>query len=445
MVSQLRITEKADSEALFWDFGRETGAQLLLFDAAGHRISPFTFQRLGAEKNYPHISASPMQGKGDSCQAAASFQEAGYPFKFAHSDEEYILAAQYSPSRSDGITDAVFRSVPYIAVVVFLLSFLSAWIFSYYTIQPMIRINRIAGKMAELDFSWYCPDVREDEIGMLSRSINKLSDRLHEALDELSLRNAALKDEIRLEKEKERRRMLFFSGVSHELKTPVAVVIGQLEGMQAGIGVYKDREKYLAKSAEILQSLNQFIKEVLFLSHIDSDFGITYPAADGGASCAAGQAGQLNLSALVRQIIDDFTDYAEFYSVYFTENVEENLFVYGNDKLYQKAIGNIISNAVTHVGENGRVAVSLCSLEGRIELSVVNTPAHIEEEHLPHLFEAFYRAEESDGHGSGLGLYITGMIFETYQVAHSIHNTPDGVEFTASFTKTPDSPVSDVL
>ena len=63
--------------------------------------------------------------------------------------------------------------------------------------------------------------------------------------------------------------MLFFSGVSHELKTPIAVVIGQLEGMQAQIGVYKDREKYLARSAEILQSLNNFIKEVLLVSHMD--------------------------------------------------------------------------------------------------------------------------------------------------------------------------------
>ena len=101
------------------------------------------------------------------------------------------------------------------------------------------------------------PDMRDDEIGMLSASINELSDKLHEALEELHRRNAGLEDEIQMEKERERRRMLFFSGISHELKTPVAIVAGQLEGMQAGIGVYRDRDKYLKRSAQILQSLNQ--------------------------------------------------------------------------------------------------------------------------------------------------------------------------------------------
>lgn len=114
--------------------------------------------------------------------------------------------------------------------------------FSRHTTKPIIRISGIADRIANLDFSWYCPDLRGDEIGVLSQSINELSDKLHNALDEIRRRNDRLEDEILLEKERERRRMLFFSGVSHELKTPIAVVIGQLEGMQSQIGVYKDRE-----------------------------------------------------------------------------------------------------------------------------------------------------------------------------------------------------------
>ncbi|MDE6619506.1 MAG: HAMP domain-containing protein, partial [Lachnospiraceae bacterium] len=246
-VSSLWTAQKGDSEPLFVSFIRQTGADISLLDQSGEAVSPFTFEK---------TTAGTIQGNR-------------YPFRFVDSDDEYVLITQYNPLRSDEIADAVRKSIPFITFLVILLSSVSAFAFSRYTTKPIIRISRIADKIANLDFSWYCPDLRDDEIGILSRSINELSDRLHTALDEICRRNNFLEDAILMEKERERRRMLFFSGVSHELKTPIAVVIGQLEGMQAQIGVYKDREKYLARSTEILQSLNNFIKEVLLVSHMD--------------------------------------------------------------------------------------------------------------------------------------------------------------------------------
>ena len=397
LVSCLWTTPKSNSELLFIDFIRQTGADVCLLDQNGEAVSLFTFIK---------TNSNTIQGNS-------------YPFHFADSDEEYVLITHYNPLRSDEIADAVRKSIPFVALLVILLSSVSAFVFSRYTTRPIIRISKIADKIANLDFSWYCPDLRDDEIGVLSRSINELSDKLHKALDEIRSRNDFLEDEILLEKERERRRMLFFSSVSHELKTPIAIVIGQLEGMQAQIGVYKDREKYLARSAEILQSLNSFIKEVLLVSHMDMK---TEPAV-----------ATVSLSEIVESLAADYMDYAEALSIEFSMEIEPAIFTCGDEMLLKKALGNVLGNAVTHSPEHSHVTVTLSRIDNSAKLTVVNTNAQIDENDIPHLFEAFYRADKSTGYGSGLGLYITRIILETYQVTHSIENTENGVKFTALF------------
>lgn len=396
IVSALRLTEKRNSEPLFTDFIRETGAFLFLLDDERKPISPYTFERTGAE----------------------TIDDIGLPFRFSDSDEDYILITRYDSARSDELTSAFLGSIPFVAVTAVILCLIGAWLFSKHTTQPIIRIGKIAEKMADLDFGWYCPDLRNDEIGTLSASINEMSDKLRTALDELKSRNSTLKDEIDLEREREQRRMLFFSGVSHELKTPVAVVIGQLEGMQKNIGVYKDREKYLARSADILRSLSGFINEVLAVSHLDiSDEAERRP---------------VNISGMIRALAEEYSDYAEDNSITVSADICGDIIVNGDEKLFEKAIGNIIGNAVSHTSGNGAVRVTMTNGSGAA-LVVENTPAHIAEEHLPHVFEAFYRADPFSEQGSGLGLYITRMILEKYGVGYKIENTADGVRFTVKF------------
>lgn len=396
LIAELRITEKEQSERIFADFIRQTGAEISLLNSDEKSLSPFTFR---------YTDADIVDGER-------------YPFRFHDTADEYILVVRYSDLHSKEIAKAILNSVPLVAAVTLILSFIGARLFSERTAAPIIRISKIADRMAKQDFSWYCPDMRNDEIGMLSESINTMSDKLHSALDELNLRNSTLKDEIALEKERERRRMLFFSGVSHELKTPVAVVIGQLEGMQAGIGVYKDREKYLARSAEILRSLSGFIKEVLSVSHLDISDGT--------------ESGQVGLSQTVRSLAEEYSDYAEDNSITVSADIRDNIVVGGDEKLLGKALGNLIGNAVTHTPDNGSVRIRLTDENG-IALTVENSPAHIDKEHLPRLFEAFYRADTSSEQGSGLGLYITRMIFEKYDIDYKIENTADGVMFTVTF------------
>lgn len=350
-----------------------------------------------------------------------SMIEESYPLHFSDQQQEYMLCITRSDDRAQSFQQNIIKSIPTVLIIALILSIIGSRIFSYYMKKPIVRMSRIAERMAEQDFDWYCPDERDDEIGRLAKSLNKLSDELSAALEKLSDKNLYLKNEITLEKERERRRMLFFSGVSHELKTPISVVIGQIEGMRSGIGVYKDRDKYLEKCSNTLNELVSFINEILLVSHIDM--------------------GDMDAQEIVK--IDSILDEEiAFYDGLITEkNIEleyevpDNVDFRGNEQLLKKALGNILGNAFKYTPEGGKVSVRLESQKeaenksGKVNLTITNSPAHIDEQHLPHLFEAFYRADTSNKDGSGLGLYITGMVLEMFGAEYTIENTEDGVKF----------------
>ena len=404
LVGNLRICPQEEASSYLRAFERESGTELFLLSADRIVLDPYTKQPSG--KSLPDSGSE-------------------YPFRFAGEKTEYFLFVPADLQRSVQIRQAFLRCAPFILAVTILLSLLFAKLFSYWAVQPIRRVSNIAKHMAELDFSWYCPDVREDEIGALSENINLLSDKLQAALHELNDRNQTLQDEIAIEKERERRRMLFLSGVTHELKTPVAIVIGQLEGMQANIGVYRNHEKYLARCAEIMQSLNDFIREILLVSHLDMT--------------DAGPAPRMNLSQALQELSDDHAAYAEENEITFHAEIPPDLAVSAEPMLLKKALGNILGNAVTHTPAKGDVRVRLKKTDSGAVLTVENSPAQIAPEHLPHVFEAFYRADPAAKQSSGLGLYITATILDLYHMPYRIENTEKGVLFTAELPDPDDS------
>ena len=342
-----------------------------------------------------------------------------YPLHFSDQPEEYMLCITCSEERTVFFRSSIIKSVPYVMLIAVVLSFVGSKIFSYYMKKPIVRMSRIAERMAEQDFDWYCPDERDDEIGRLAKSLNKLSDELSSALAKLNDKNLYLKNEIALEKERERRRMLFFSGVSHELKTPISVVIGQIEGMRSEIGVYKDRDKYLAKCSNTLNELVSFINEILLVSHIDMG--------------DMDRLETVKIDSILDEEIAFYDGLINEKNIELEYDVPDNVDFRGNEKLLKKALGNILGNAFKYTPEGGRVLVELKKPDqesDRVILRVVNSPAHIDEQHLPHLFEAFYRADTTNKDGSGLGLYITGMVMEMSGAEYEIKNIENGVEFT---------------
>lgn len=398
LVNQLRQSPASESGDLFACFLKDTGADLYLLNEDQQQINLFTFHKMG---NNTQVGEK-------------------YPFRFADSDKEYILIVHFNPTRSAEIKAAMSKIVPFIGAFVLLMSFLGAFFFSRYATNPIIRMSKIASQMAELDFSWYCPDLREDEIGVLAKSINELSDKLNVALSTLRGQNASLESEIAQEKERERKQLLFFSAVSHELKTPIAVVIGQLEGMLAEIGVYKDKPKYLARSAELLRSLDGLLKEILSVSYIDIAGKKVHEP--------------VNLSDVLISALEANKELMASRSISLTKEIEPNLYTFGDKIMLKKAFENVLGNSAVYSPMGSSVQVRLTQKQDKAILTVTNSGAHIPEEHLSHLFEPFYRVNRNstDGYrGSGLGLYITRTILENHNTTPSIENCHDGVIFTA--------------
>lgn len=304
-----------------------------------------------------------------------------------------------------------------------LFSILCALFYSRYITSPIVRLSAISHQIANLDFSWKCRESRTDEIGMLGRNLDELSARLSAALGELQAANTALQQDIVREREIERQRLAFFSAVSHELKTPVTILKGQLTGMLEGVDVYQDRDKYIAKSLQVTGRMEGLVQEILTVSRMESSgFELNRQTVD--------------LGALVSEQLAFDEDLIAQKELVLKTELPEVVTVCADSALLRKALDNIVSNAVFYAPEGAWLHVALRREEGQIALSVENSGSHIPEEALPHVFEAFYRAEGSRNRrtgGSGLGLYIVQIILERHGAAYQIENTQDGVRVTIRF------------
>jgi len=348
--------------------------------------------------------------------------EKRYPFTFADGGGTYYLLVGGKTESVNQVTDTLLRILPWLICLIFCVSVLTAWGYSRYLVRPMLRLSRTAQKMSELDFSGRCEERRSDELGTLGKSLNSLSKKLSEALLELREANDKLKADMQREREQERRRLEFFSAVSHELKTPITVIKGQLEGMLRGVGVYKDREKYLTRSLEVAGSMENMVREILSISRMEStEFTLQKTSFD--------------FSELVREQLARYMELIEGKELVWQADVEDRLPITANRKMLEQAVSNLLSNAVGYSPPKAALKIEVSGQGGAVFFAVENTGVHVPEEELPRLFEAFYRVEASRSRktgGSGLGLYLTGRILTLHGAAYQIQNTKAGILF--SFT-----------
>ncbi len=324
---------------------------------------------------------------------------------------------------------ALVQMAPWLLLALLVFSLLCALVYSRYITRPIVRLSGIAGRLARLDFQWTCGEKRRDEIGRLGCSLDEMAGKLSAALRELESANRALKGEVARERELDRQRMAFFNAASHELKTPVTILKGQLSGMLEGVGVYQDRDKYLLRSLQVTGRMENLIGEMLAISRME-------------AGAAPLRRERVELSALMEEQLALDRELMEQRGQRLVPDLTTEIAVTGDPSLLGKAVGNLLSNASLYSPEGAEIRVWCGLLGGRPALAVENTGAHIGAEALPRLFEAFYRAEGSRNRstgGSGLGLYLVKMILDRHGAACTIANTQEGVKAEVRFFPRPSS------
>ncbi|SCI15477.1 Sensor histidine kinase YycG [uncultured Clostridium sp.] len=232
---------------------------------------------------------------------------------------------------------------------------------------------------------------------------------------------------IESEREQEQKRRDFIATISHELKTPITIISGQIEGMIYNIGKYKDRDTYLRKSYESTQELKELVNEMIEISkteNLKQDLNLS----------------SINLSNLLDKLVKRQIFLIEEKNLKMELNIDENITVIADEEKITRAINNIINNAIKYSPSGEKLIIRLYKKKSartiKPYLEVENTGVTIEKKYIKEIFNPFYRIEKSRNRktgGSGLGLYIVSTILSGHGFEYNIYGKNNSVIFTIKF------------
>lgn len=347
---------------------------------------------------------------------ASKTQMLSFSVMFSDTATPYLLLISQPIQTVSAISATFYRLFPWILLLILVVSAVGAWILSQLISKPVLEICRISKRMSEMDLTWRCNSGRTDELGTLAASLNEMAGKLSSNMEELKAANQQLKTDMVRQQEEEQRQRVFYAAVSHELKTPITILKGQLESMILGIGDYKNRDKYLPSSLDTINRMEGLVKEILMISRLTRD-GMSLKYAS------------VNLQEVILDVLPSYELLASEKNIRISKSEIQQTFAEVEENSFKKVISNLLSNAIAYSPPGAVVRVTLT----KGMLSVENTGVWIPEHCLPELFTPFYRIEQSRNKntgGSGLGLYIIKTILDLHKMPFSITNTEEGVCFT---------------
>lgn len=308
----------------------------------------------------------------------------------------------------------------YFAVFAVILILLLALVFSNMVSKPLVRLNATAMKMARLDFSARCEEKKKDEIGSLAHNLNFLSGNLQRALNDLKIANNQLTEDIEKERQLEKMRKEFVAGVSHELKTPISLIMGYAEGLKENLVEGADKERYINVISDETQKMGNLVNDMLDLSQLESGrFKLKME--------------EFCMNELVEYTMRKFkTLFAEKQLKAELRMPEENLLVYADEFRIEQVINNFLNNAIRHTPEHGAIRISIAATGTAVRIEIENEGNSIDEADLLNIWQKFYKAEKSrnrEAGGTGLGLAIVSSILQHHNAGYGVENTEAGVRF----------------
>ena len=292
--------------------------------------------------------------------------------------------------------------------------------------SPISELNNIAKKMANLDFSHkYAVTDDDDEINELGESINMMSDKLETTINQLRSTNIELERDIEKKSKIDEMRKSFISDVSHELKTPIALIQGYSEGLLENVNDDPESRKFYAEV--ILDETNKMDKMVRQLIELTK---LEYEKREFNNRT-------FNIVELEKEIVRTSKVMIDEKQTEVIFETPDKIDVFADDMYLSQIITNYLTNAIKHVKDvDGEKYIKITNVvlqdKQKARVTVFNTGENISEENLNHIWNRFFKADEArnrDDGGSGIGLSIVRAIMNNYGNDYGVKNKPKGVEF----------------
>lgn len=287
-----------------------------------------------------------------------------------------------------------------------------SFVFSKKMTDPILELKEITQRISLLDFNIKFEKERKDEIGELGYAINKMGGTLEKNIDEINKVNKKLMEDIENEKRLDKLRKEFIASVSHELKTPIAIIQGYAQGLMENIAeTEEDRKFYCEIIVEESLKMDSLVKELLLITQMDSGyFKIEKEKVD------------------LYQMIKDIRDKYSSKNREIKYIGEKDIFAYCDEKYIDRVLENLVVNALKYSTGDREVTITVDDIENRYKVIISNESENLSEDDLENIWTPFYRvnkARDRDGHG--LGLAIVRGILENHKSNFGVYITEKNI------------------
>lgn len=287
--------------------------------------------------------------------------------------------------------------------------------------RPISELTSLSARMKNLDFEARYLSHAGNEIDVLGENFNQMSEQLEQTISELKSANNELQRDIANKVEAEKRRTEFLNNVSHELKTPIALVQGYAEGLRDQISDDPESmEFYCDVIIDEAAKMNKLVKNLLTLNSLES--GSDAPVMERFDLVPLAKGVLQSMDIMIRQ---------KEAKLLFDEN-QPPVYVWADEFKIEEVLTNYVSNALNHLEGDNQIEICIHKEESDVRVTVFNTGQPIPEEDLDKLWNKFYKVDKARSReygGSGIGLSIVKAIMEGMRQEYGVCNYDNGVEF----------------
>ena len=312
------------------------------------------------------------------------------------------------------------RFLLYIGSILMVVSILLIWYFAKRITEPIRELARLSDRMADLDFDAKYTSGGSNEIGELGENFNRMSEKLESTISELKKANNSLQKDIEQKDKLEKMRNEFLGNVSHELKTPIALIQGYAEGLKEGVNEdAESREFYCDVIMDEASKMNQMVKKIMDLNQLE--FGYNTVTME-----------HFDIIAMIRAVIAKSDILLKQKEINLAFDEDAPIYVWSDAYMSEEVFTNYLTNAINHADGEKRIDIQLEKKEKTVKITVHNTGEQIPEEDLSKLWDKFYKVDKArtrEYGGSGVGLSIVKASMEQLGQPYGVYNCEDGVSF----------------